>query len=225
MAIHPPAGLEPPGPLELGRHGHRGLPAMLFSPRAAGPACRAPVCGSSKSCGAARVGAGVTLRPARARGLAWLNPASLSAGLRLGRCWPRPPPPRPGRRTGPDGVAEVRCEVMGACLLRVESHTVARVASGRLAPDWRIALAGPGPLPRTLPVGLDGPFAAAPAWRVESPDATPVPARPLNAAERAGLGLPPGGSAWEPDLAGISGAGRGPAGPPGAAPGPGCRRS
>ncbi len=197
LAIHPPAGQDPSAPLEL---------AIV----ALGPAGRAPfalprvrplAARVADETWTAQVDPGLALRPTSASGLAWLDPAAASPANATAA---NPPPALSWRWTEPDGDGQVAREPSSPPF-QAQSRTLARVEAGRLILDWRISLDGPGPLPRTLPLAMDGSFAVSPSWQVAGPEATPLAAQPLPPANREALGLPTDGSAWRLDLAGLAG--------------------
>jgi hypothetical protein len=140
----------------------------------------------------AKVEPELTLRPARARGLAWIDPTTLrdepalgSADLRPALAW---------RWTADDAGATVdRADTPREPM--TDAWVRADVGADRLALDWTIALGDrPG---RTLVVALTEPVGRPPEWHILGEESgPPLPSRALNA--------PPGldgvRSAWEIDL-------------------------
>src|SRR5207302_56854 len=126
---------------------------------------------------------GVTLRPLSARGLAWVDPASVIA---------EPPRPRAEtddprgslawRWTTPDAEAKVvRDRVLDAP--RASIRETATVAMGRLRLDWRIAMDAGGESLRSLPLVVSGPPVSPPEWRlIGDEDGPMIVTRPLTAA-------------------------------------------
>jgi len=196
VAIHAPPGLGPAGPL-----------ALILT--ATGPAGRRPFAlprvrpvdaRIAEELWIAQAGAGCSARPTQARGLAWIDPADLPADAFP--AVPRGAVALAWRWNHARGEAEIACE-RPPREPAASTRVTARVAAGRLTLDYRIALAGPGPPPRTLPVWLDAAPASPPAWHAEGRGPGPIPARAIAAQDHAGLGLPAGGSAWELDVAGL----------------------
>ena len=140
---------------------------------------------------------GLAVRPSRARGLAWADPASLSPS-------PDPDPklePALGWRwNAPEGEAWADLD-RDAPPPAATIHETAALADGRLRVEVRLAIGAEDRRPRLLPVWFGEESGPPPSWRLQAgKDSMSLPFRLLDDGEKAGRGLPAGGSAWEVDL-------------------------
>lgn len=150
----------------------------------------------------ARVGPGLTLRPASARGLAWVDPklvASATGGPERGvpsdmtesLAW---------RWIAADAEARVDRERVGASPSAM-SHVQVRLDPHRIQFEGRLEVeAGEEPL-RAVAVGLTEPLGEPGRWRfTDEANGLEIPARPVEPSQRGAHGLPEDGLGWELDL-------------------------
>jgi hypothetical protein len=149
----------------------------------------------------AHVDLGWAVRPTRARGLAWLDPAVAISdtanplvsflSLRGNLAW---------RWMADDAEGQVE-RVQEARSPRGEIQELAIVDSAQLRTDWVVTLEHGKNLPRSVVLFSREPLDSAPVWRIsEGENGPPLPQKPLNASDRAARGLPREGSAWEVEL-------------------------
>ncbi|WP_074315495.1 hypothetical protein [Singulisphaera sp. GP187] len=141
---------------------------------------------------------GVTLHPAKATGLAWIDPSlvigptndrpAMPAGLREALAW-RWISDQAEARVNRERVQE---EPRGSIQL------LASIDRDRLRLDWRISVdAGEEPL-RSIPLVLPDPIQGAGDWHFTNEvSSVELPRKPIDPARRAELGLPESGQAWE----------------------------
>lgn len=141
---------------------------------------------------------GVTLHPAKATGLAWIDPSlvigpsndrpNTPAGLREALAW-RWISDQAEARVNRERVQE---EPRGSIQL------LASIDRDRLRLDWRISVdAGEEPL-RSIPIVVPEPIKGAGDWRfINEVTSVELPRKPIDPARRAELGLPESGQAWE----------------------------
>lgn len=141
---------------------------------------------------------GVTLHPAQANGLAWINPSlvigssndrvDMPAGLREALAW---------RWIADQAEARVERERVQE-EPRGSIQLITRVDRDQLRLDWRITInTGEEPL-RSLPIALPEPIPGAVDWRfTDEATSAELTRKPIGAAKRAELGVPEKGEAWE----------------------------
>ncbi|WP_406695457.1 hypothetical protein V5E97_30995 [Singulisphaera sp. Ch08] len=141
---------------------------------------------------------GVTLHPAKATGLAWIDPslvigpssdrAVTPAGLREALAW---------RWIADQAEARVNRERVQE-EPRASIQMLASIDRDRLRLDWRISVdAGEEPL-RSIPLVLPDPIKGAGNWRFTNEvTSAELSRKPIDPARRAELGLPETGQAWE----------------------------
>ncbi len=141
-----------------------------------------------------RADSAVAVAPIRARGLAWMDPASIAADP-AGPSPPvaSPPPILAWRWTAADGRGVL--ERRKAAEIRTASAWVrASLDADRLRLDLFASVPESGDEATTVLLGTDSPLDPPPVW--ETQDGRAVESAAIPEAERAALGLPAGGSAW-----------------------------
>lgn len=145
----------------------------------------------------ARVEAGVTLRPTRAKGLAWIDPAVAANadpqvnGARPALAW---------RWTSEDGAAQVERERSEA-VPRGSVTTVATLTRGHIDLDALVTILAPDEPVKALTLGLSEPVADPDRWRFVDPTTgLELSRKPLDAKGRADAGGLGNGPAWSVEL-------------------------